>query len=192
MLRVDYAGLGKRIREQRQRLGITQAQLAEQSNLSQQYIGFLENGQRQPSLETIITLCYVLDAPVEYLLQDSLPESLFTHYSSNSSGYTLRSVMGTLRNTLTDLLVPPERPHFIPPDAPATEEQLARIPFGYLDPPKPRRPRKKKQPATPESAEEQAQEKSASKPRKSRAKTPFPESPKEPPAPKKRTKKAEA
>ena len=178
MLRVDYSAMGRRIREQRHRLQITQAKLAEQMHVSQQYIGLLERGARIPSLETVITFCYVLDVPVEYLLQDSLPESLFTHYTTGSKN-TLRSVMGSVRKTLTDLFFPPKRPDFFPenpppaenpsayfdygvtitdllgpidrptflrPDLPACDEDLARIPFGYLDPPKPRRPRKKKPP----------------------------------------------
>ena len=142
MLRVDYAAVGSRIREQRKRTGMTQASLAEALSVTPQFVGMLERGERVTTLDVLISLCYVLDVPVEYLLQDSLPESLFKHYSSSGGVSTLRSVMVTMRR-LSDML-PPERPNFLPPDAPATPEDLARIPFAPYpspDQPKPKRKR---------------------------------------------------
>ena len=71
--RVDYAGLGRRIRAYRTRYGLSQAKLAEDIEVSPQFIGNLECGRAVPSLDTLISLCYALDASPDSLLQDSLP-----------------------------------------------------------------------------------------------------------------------
>jgi transcriptional regulator with XRE-family HTH domain len=47
---------GQVLREFRSASGLTQARLAELSNLDRTYISLLERGQRQPSLGTMLTL----------------------------------------------------------------------------------------------------------------------------------------
>ena len=44
---------GKRVKELRNSLGITQEELAERAELSKDYIGLIERGLRSPSLQTI-------------------------------------------------------------------------------------------------------------------------------------------
>lgn len=43
-----WAALGRRIKEERERRGLTQQALADAANLSDRYISNLENGDRQP------------------------------------------------------------------------------------------------------------------------------------------------
>lgn len=110
-IRVDYKGLGRRVQSERAALGLTQAQVAEKMGISTQYLGLIENGKRIPSIETLVALCYALNAPVEYLLEDSLPENLFHDREplpvpGKRRRLTLRQVMGVLRNTLTGALGP--------------------------------------------------------------------------------------
>ena len=45
--------LGNRIREERQKLHLTQAQLAEKLNVSTTYIGYVERGERSLTLEKL-------------------------------------------------------------------------------------------------------------------------------------------
>ena len=48
--------LGREVHRRRGALGLTLEQLAERSGLSPNYIGTVENGQRDPSLTTVLAL----------------------------------------------------------------------------------------------------------------------------------------
>lgn len=56
-LRVAFGELLKELREQR---GLSQAQLALDSELDQTFVSLLERGRRQPSLVTLFALCEAL------------------------------------------------------------------------------------------------------------------------------------
>ena len=68
MMRVDYKAFGKRLREYRLARHLTQEQLGELVGVSYQHIGMLERGKRSPSMEMLISLCYVLDCTCDSLL----------------------------------------------------------------------------------------------------------------------------
>lgn len=93
MMHVDYKAFGKRLREYRLARHLTQEQLGELVGVSYQHIGMLERGKRSPSMEMLISLCYVLDCTCDSLLTDSLPEQTI---------YMLRQRPRRLRNTLTN------------------------------------------------------------------------------------------
>lgn len=75
---MDRTILGRRIREERIRSGLTQEQTAEYINVSTAYIGLIERGERSVTLEKIILLADCFHVSVDYLLQDSLPASAST------------------------------------------------------------------------------------------------------------------
>ncbi|MBQ2433145.1 MAG: helix-turn-helix transcriptional regulator, partial [Clostridia bacterium] len=54
---MNYNALGKRIREQRRALGLTQEQLAEKVGVSLSFIGHIERGSRKASLDTLVAIC---------------------------------------------------------------------------------------------------------------------------------------
>lgn len=62
----DY--IGKRIREKRLLVGITQATLAEASALSPQYICQIETGKRQASLTSLLSISKALGISLDDLL----------------------------------------------------------------------------------------------------------------------------
>lgn len=70
---MDRAILGKRLREERIRSGLTQEQTAEYINVSTAYIGLIERGERSVTLEKIILLADCFHVSIDYLLQDFLP-----------------------------------------------------------------------------------------------------------------------
>lgn len=72
---MDRALLGKRIREERVRSGLTQEQLAELTDVSTTYIGFVERGERSITLEKLIDLATALHVSIDELLHDILPTS---------------------------------------------------------------------------------------------------------------------
>ena len=69
---MDYKRLGKRIREERQRLNLTQAQLAEDIDISDTYMGAIERGERSLTLDTLVRLVNRLGVTVDYMLSDSV------------------------------------------------------------------------------------------------------------------------
>jgi transcriptional regulator with XRE-family HTH domain len=69
---MDYKSLGKRIREERLKLKLTQEQLAESIDISNSYIGQIERGERSLTLETLIRLANRLGVTIDYLLQESI------------------------------------------------------------------------------------------------------------------------
>lgn len=72
---MDYKGLGERIREERRKLGLTQAQLAEAVDISDTYMGSIERGERSLTLDTLVRLVNRLGVTVDYLLADSVPDN---------------------------------------------------------------------------------------------------------------------
>jgi transcriptional regulator with XRE-family HTH domain len=62
--------VGNRIREFRKASGLTQEQLAEKVDIAPQYLSHLENGQRIPSLRTIIALAQELNTTPSVLLAE--------------------------------------------------------------------------------------------------------------------------
>jgi transcriptional regulator with XRE-family HTH domain len=71
-IHMDYQQLGKRIREERQKLNLTQEKIAESIDISDSYIGQIERGERSLTLDTLVRLANKLGVTVDYLLQDSM------------------------------------------------------------------------------------------------------------------------
>ena len=69
---MNYTDLGRRIREERQKLNLTQENLAEAINVSTAYIGQIERGRRCPTLDTLICIANTLGVSIDYLLRESL------------------------------------------------------------------------------------------------------------------------
>lgn len=65
---VDYAALGRMVRERRRALRLTQAQLAELAGISVAFVGHIERGTRILSVETLFRLCAVLGLSADYLM----------------------------------------------------------------------------------------------------------------------------
>ena len=72
---MDYKRLGKRIREERLRLNLTQAQLAEDIDISDTYMGAIERGERSLTLDTLVRLVNRLGVTIDYMLSDSVADN---------------------------------------------------------------------------------------------------------------------
>lgn len=64
--------IGKYIREYRLKKNMRQEDLAEKTDLSTNYIGMLERGEKVPSLEKLVTIANALDISADMLLVDVL------------------------------------------------------------------------------------------------------------------------
>lgn len=62
--------VGKRIRELRSRKGLSQEALAAEANLHRTYLGGIERGLRNPSLNNLAKLAKALGVPLRELFPD--------------------------------------------------------------------------------------------------------------------------
>jgi len=60
--------LGRRIREIRRAQGISQEELAYRSGLDRSYVGCVERGERNVSIDNIATLARALNVPIAVLV----------------------------------------------------------------------------------------------------------------------------
>lgn len=65
---IDNREIGARVKAARRRLGITQGQLAERIDLSENAVAKLENGFMAASLQTIVKLANELGVTMDYFL----------------------------------------------------------------------------------------------------------------------------
>lgn len=65
---MNYKRFGEKIRRERQASGLTQAQLAEKSEISHTFLGQIERGERVPSLDTTLNIATNLNVTVNDLL----------------------------------------------------------------------------------------------------------------------------
>lgn len=70
---INYNAIGKYIRKNRDRLGMTQETLAEKINVSIPHISRMENGSAKPSLQTLVDICNALNITIDDLMQESVP-----------------------------------------------------------------------------------------------------------------------
>ena len=67
---MDYTRLGKRIKEERLCLNLTQEKLSEKVGISTAYLGQIERGERCITLDKLIPLANYLGVTVDFLLTD--------------------------------------------------------------------------------------------------------------------------
>lgn len=80
-----FKHLGHRIREERTKYRLTQEQLAEIAEVNESYVGQVERGEKNPSLETVVSIARSLGVTVDYLLQEEInvePNSLINELIS--------------------------------------------------------------------------------------------------------------
>jgi transcriptional regulator with XRE-family HTH domain len=66
--------LGSRIRVRREAISLTQAQLAEKSGVSSNYIGVVERGEKLPTLDTLENVAEALGVGLGGLLAEDQPD----------------------------------------------------------------------------------------------------------------------
>lgn len=72
---MDYKRLGKRLKEERLKNGLSQEKIAEKAGLSSVYISHIECGSAKASLESLVKVCNALGITPDLVLYDSLYKS---------------------------------------------------------------------------------------------------------------------
>lgn len=71
--------IGKRVREARLKLGLTQEKLGERADVHYSYIGQVERGHKTPSIRTLRKIAYALNTSVESLLEETATYQIPSH-----------------------------------------------------------------------------------------------------------------
>lgn len=66
----NHVKFGKRVKELRAKIGMTQDVLASKIGKDRSYIGFIERGERNPSLEVIFDIAKALSVNSDELLKE--------------------------------------------------------------------------------------------------------------------------
>lgn len=72
---INYKKFGTRVKIAREQKGLTQEQLAEKIDMTNNYISNIERNRSIPSISTLVRICNSLDVTPDYLLLDSIYES---------------------------------------------------------------------------------------------------------------------
>lgn len=75
---IDYIALGKRISYFRGIKKLSQETMCDRLKLSREYVSYIENGTRKPSIDTLVDIANVLGVSADDLLVDSLNHSSST------------------------------------------------------------------------------------------------------------------
>lgn len=81
---INYKLIGRRIKETRKRKNLSQAMLAEFADLSVAYIGHIETGRKQASLDSLIRIANVFNTTVDFLLAGNQTKDMGMYVSELS------------------------------------------------------------------------------------------------------------
>ena len=79
---IDYADIGRRIKEKRTEKGLTQDKLSEQIGIGPSHMSHIESGTTVPSFEVFISILNALECSADELLcrEVRAAEPLFNHW----------------------------------------------------------------------------------------------------------------
>ena len=84
---IDNKAVGLRIREEREKMALTRAELAEFVELSDYYVGQLERGERQMSLPVLVKIATCLHVSMDYLVLGSPKRKEYSIHDSTPPAY---------------------------------------------------------------------------------------------------------
>ncbi len=94
--------IGKRIKECRERLGLTQEQFAEKTGLTTNYISTVERGASFPRCEKLILIMNSLEVSADAIFRDVLTHT--TDYKTTTLSKELASLSPEAQNRILQML----------------------------------------------------------------------------------------
>ena len=99
---VELNTIGLNIRKYRKKKKLHQDQLAEMTELSTNYIGMIERGEKTPALETFLKIANALEVSADMLLEDVLyasyavKDSLLAEKLEGLDAYTRKEIYAVI------------------------------------------------------------------------------------------------
>lgn len=87
-----------RLKQLRENLGITQAELAKMLNLTQSTIAYYENGRKMPTLENAIIITKIFNTSLDYLVGISDCQTFKYMKENQVSYYTNKLLLDDINN----------------------------------------------------------------------------------------------
>lgn len=84
---INQRKIGQRISEEREKLGLSRAELAEIVELSDYYVGQLERGERQMSLPVLLRISACLHISLDYLVLGTQSYGKYPNAAENTQPY---------------------------------------------------------------------------------------------------------
>lgn len=66
----NYKNIGKKIKEERETLKLTQKELAQRAGIDFRFLGNIERGVSKPSVDTLVKIARALDMPLDILVAE--------------------------------------------------------------------------------------------------------------------------
>lgn len=99
---VDYKLIGKRIKESRNQKSLTQENLAEQCNITIEYISRIENGKAKPTVDTLGIICDRLSLDMGSLFSGVIVE--LENYNNNELSTLYQKCKPEIRTIAFELM----------------------------------------------------------------------------------------
>lgn len=77
---MDFKEVGKRIKNKRLELKLTQEKLAEKTGLTETYIGAIERATSKCSIETLVTISQSLNMSMDFLIFGTTADNVDNHF----------------------------------------------------------------------------------------------------------------
>ena len=74
---INYKNIGIKLKQARKNMGLSQEELAYRCNLTREYISYIENGRKKPSLEVFLILSKNLMISVENFIADKHQNNMY-------------------------------------------------------------------------------------------------------------------
>ena len=84
MKELDFAKIGKKIKEFRISRHLTQEYVANATDVNTSHISNIENNRVKVSLSTLVQICNALDTTVDYILADEYNQPSYSNRTRNS------------------------------------------------------------------------------------------------------------
>ena len=103
-MRYDTKTSGKRIKQLRQEMNLSQEQLAEKLNVSQNMITKIECGLRRPSVNFLIELAEFFETSIHYIVLGTSEEAVYKKRQIEEVIEQIDQMMELLQNEKKELL----------------------------------------------------------------------------------------
>lgn len=88
---MDYSSIGKRVKQRRKELNLTQTQIKAETGISSGNLSDIENGIKLPSTPTLLSLSQVLNCSIDWILKGDYPKREISSYENHKEEYLINT-----------------------------------------------------------------------------------------------------
>ena len=100
---MDYKQIGQRIRNERKKFNLSREKFAEILNLSTNFVGQIERGEKSPSLDTFVSIGHTLHLSLDYMVSGETETTALQRYLSRCTEEEIEYIADVVRAMLPHL-----------------------------------------------------------------------------------------